>query len=212
MPKRLACILVSGWLLGWWATGCATKVEVPPRVDLERFGTLGIARFEVRSASAGAASGAVASREFVSYIHRGQPGTPVLEVRQVSAGDLQSPAAVRAFATEHGVDSVVIGSMDLAEVKPKVSVNQFLTEGSIEATLRGGMQVSILEGKSGATLWSSSTRANESVAHIGIDKNVVTGTTPNASIGDVETARDRLIRTLAYRVTSDFRARWVKQR
>ena len=212
MPKRLACILLSGMLLGWWATGCAKKVQVPPRVDLERFGTLGIARFEVRSATVGAATGAVAAREFVSYLHRGQPGTPLLEVRQVSSADLDTPAAVRAFAAEHGVDSVVVGSMELAEVKPKLSVNQFLTEGSLEATIRGGMQVSILEGKSGATLWSSSTRANKSVAHIGIDKSVVTGATPNASIGDVETTRDQLIRELAYRVTSDFRARWVKQR
>lgn len=188
------------------SVGCAKRVQVPPRIDLSGYGTLGIARFS------GPGAGDLALREFIAFVHRGQPGTPIVELRQLSSDSLRDPAALKKAAKQHGVDTMILGDLRLTEVKPKLSISNFLTKGSLEASIQGSLHASIVDGKSGATLWSSSTRASETVAHVGVEKNIVHGTLPTASVRDVETTRMQLVRRLADGVTRDFRPRIVKQR
>ena len=78
--------------------------------------------------------------------------------------------------------------------------------------MRRRRDASIIDGSSGATLWSSSSRGSEAVARVAVEDNAVFGRVPTASVDDVETARARLVRRLADWVTRDFRPRIVKQR
>ncbi len=194
------------------STGCTKKVRVPPRIDLSSYGTLGIARFDGPGVRPVHGAGDLAMREFIAYVHRGQPGTPIVEIHGVSSAALRQPAELKRVAKEHGVDAMILGELQLTEVKPKIHLGQFLREGSLEASIEGTLHVSIVGGKSAATLWSSSSRSSESVAHVGVERNPIAGTVPTAAVGDVDTSRARLVRRMSEWVTRDFRSRIVKQR
>lgn len=194
------------------STGCTKKVRVPPRIDLASYGTLGIARFDEPGVYRSDGSGDLAMREFIAYVHRGQPGTPIVEIHGVPSSALRHPAELKRAAKEHGVDAMILGELRLTEVKPKIHLGQFLREGSLEASIEGTLHVSIVGGQSGATLWSSSSRGSESVAHVGVERNPIAGTVPTAAVGNVDTSRARLVRRLSDWVTRDFRSRIVKQR
>ena len=210
MTRRLRpALLVLVLALGLASFGCAKKVQVPPRIDLGSFGTLGIARFETRDPGHHAeAAGDIAFDEFIAYVHAGQPGTPIVELHHVSAATLRDPAALRRLAEERGVDTVILGDLKLTEVKPKVNLGKMLTSGSVEASIQGALSASIIDTKSSATRWSNSVRLSRRVAHIGLDSAVK----PSASINDVDTTRARLVRDLTEVLTRDFRPRWVKKR
>ncbi len=190
---------------------CTKKVQVPPRMDLRGYGTLGIARFDVQHPG-NAEVGTLAASEFVNFIHRGQPGVPVVELRAVSSAALRDPAELKRVAKENGIDLIILGDVSLTEVKPKLTLGRALTEGSLEARMEGLLHASIVDGKSGASIWSGGWRASESVAHVGVERHITLGTVPTASVGDVDASRGRLVRRLAEGVTRDFRPRIVKQR
>ena len=204
---RPALVLVS--LLALAFAGCAKNVQVPPRVDLGGFGTLGIARFETRDPGRHSeAAGDIAFDEFIAYVHAGQPGTPIVELHNVSAAALQDPAVMRRIAKKRGIDTLILGNLRLTEVKPKVKLGKLLTEGSVEASIQGALSASIVDAKSGATRWSNTARLSRQVAHLGLKSAV----RPTASINDVDETRARLVRDLTEVLTRDFRPRWVKER
>lgn len=212
MTKHVVCAGALALFLVLASTGCTKKVRVPPRIDLSHYGTLGIASFDGPGMRPGLGADELAMREFVASVHRGQPGTPIVEIRGVSSTALRQPAELKRVAKEHGVDAMILGELHLTEVKPKLHLGQHLREGSLEASIEGTLHVSIVAGASAATLWSSSSQGSESVAHVGIERNPIAGTVPTAALGDVDTSRARLVRRLTHRVTRDFRSRIVKQR
>ena len=84
---RLALVLALLALAGW-PSACSHKpppqaVLEPARVDLSRFGTLGLVEFESGAVDG---FGAAVSREYFAALQAAQPGTPVLELGEPAKG------------------------------------------------------------------------------------------------------------------------------
>jgi len=204
LAVTLLCLFVAPAVL----TGCSKpKTLYPPRVDLARFGTLGMLEF---AAPAGDGLGVLASREFLASLQRGQPGTPVLELgdeRRVLASlprDTLDVEAVRAIGEKHHVDALVVGVLSAENLQPNVSFDSALRWATASAELEGGLDVRILDTQSGATVWSASTRARAQIARVDVDASGVSGMGANPP----DEARLRLVRRLVQRATWDFWPYW----
>lgn len=208
-PRRALALLV---VLAGLAAGCSHEpprqaVLDPPRVDLSRFGTLGLVEFQ---SGAFDGFGASVSREFLAALQAAQPGTPVLELGderhvlgEVGAHGFD-PDAVRAIGAKYHVDTLVVGALDAQRVSPNVSIDSAVRWLSASAVLEGSLHVRILEAKSGATLWSNLARSREEVARMNVSGAGVSGigATPP------DEARQRIAERLVQRCTDDFWAHW----
>jgi len=76
MRKSAAFALMLSLAMLW---GCShtVVVPVPPRVDLQSYGTLGIVEF---ASNSDPVVNARTTREFQSHIHAAQPGTRIVEL------------------------------------------------------------------------------------------------------------------------------------
>jgi hypothetical protein len=189
-------------------SGCANRPPapppelVPPSLDLAQYRTLGLVEFSGSGRSA--ALGPAATREFMAALHAAQPGTPVLEIGARGASD---PATVRALAKEQGVDVVVLGALTEHKTSPRVAVDAISGVASAAAKLSVSLDVRMLDGASGATLWSASSRREIELA--GVDLTLDGVSRINANPADE--ARRILVRDLIEDVTFDLRPRWVQR-
>jgi len=192
------------------AAGCSsTKVLIPPRVDLARYGTIGMIEFT--SMDDPHLAGEV-SREFLAAIQEAQPGTPVLELGK-QAGILHSirsddldPPTIRAIGEKYKVDAIVVGMLGAQEVKPKLAVGG-LDAISASAEMEGLLDARIFDTKSGATIWTRAARAKEQVARVDLSIEGIAGVGAN-SPGE---SKNRLVQSLVERATVDFWPHWEKQ-
>jgi len=204
-----------GWrlLLGaaLLAAGCSSsKILVPPRVDLARYGTIGMIEF---TSTGDAKLGGEASREFLAAIHAAQPGTPILELGHERGllgavnGKALDPETIRAIGEKYRVDAIVVGMLGAQEVKPKVSVGASLENLSASAEMEGLLDARIFDARSGATIWTAAARAKEQVARVDLSKGGLSSVGASAP----DDARSRLVQSLVERATMDFWPRWERQ-
>lgn len=199
-------------LAGALALGCSRpapreKVWFPPRVDLARWGTLGMIEF---AASDPPGLGPLASREFLAALQSAQPGTPVVELgderrvlaeRGVAALD---PDAIRAIGERHRVDALIVGRLESKPSAPSVAFDSGARWLSASAALAGTLDARILDTRTGATVWSSAARADEPLGRVDISSTGVSG----LGASPAQEASHRLVRSLVARATADFWGRW----
>lgn len=183
---------------------------VPPRLDLARYRTLGLLEFT--SSGSKQKLGPAATREFLAALHDAQPGTPVLELGSLkqalgSKSGATDPAALRALAERSHVDVIVVGELTEHKASPRVSLEPAYGVASASAKLSVSLDVRILDGASGATVWSSSSRREIDIA--GID--LTTAGISRIDANPAEEARRILVRDLIEDVTFDLRPRWVQR-
>lgn len=209
-PKALG--LFAGLVLfAITTTSCSSKrVMVPPRIDLQDYPVIALVQF---TSNADGNLASFASQKFVETLQSSQPGVRVLELgdsREVLAAvghtDLDYKS-VRAIGEEFGADAVIVGDLEVTDVKPSFDLSGMLTSGSVRADVEAGLAVRLFDGRSGATIWTSSCQDKESVAHIGLTSNG--GATFGAE--DPEAAYGKLVNGLVYAITDDFRVHYVKQ-
>lgn len=206
---RIAFLFLS---LGAALSGCSStpkreQVRVPPRMDLARLGTLGIVDF----ASPGDPGiGPRAAREFLAALQSAQPGTPVLELgdeRRLLA-ELGRPTldseALRALGEKYRIDALIVGALDSQRVSPKVAFDASAAYATATAELEGALDARILDTRTGATLWSSATRARAEIAGVEISDRGIS----SVGTSSPDDARQRLISRLVRKATSDFWAHW----
>ncbi len=190
--------------------GCASKVLLPPRIDLESYGSIGMIEFSV---DADPELQGYATQEFLQAMQMAQPGTRVLELGSEmrvleSVGHRQLDLnAIKAIGDKYGVDAVLTGSLSLTRVKPSLQISRSLTSVKVAADVRGTLGTRIVEARNGSTIWARSARAKQSVARASVTSHGPYG----LGVTDKENAHALLIRGLVYRVTDDFRSHWVKQ-
>ena len=132
--------------------GCSSTVlvPVPPRMELQSYGTLGIVEF---ASSAGPAIGARATREFQAHIHAAQPGTGILELGSREAvlaavGSRELDAqAVRKIGEKHGVSAIFLGDVIYSEPRTDVRVSDIdKLEGGVRTEVRGDISSRLMGG------------------------------------------------------------------
>jgi len=208
MTARLALLLAATLL-----AGCSRSVvvPVPPRVDLARYGTLGVVEF---SSNGGPAIDARATRDFQARIHGAQPGTPLLELGGREAlldavGAKQfDPEALRRIGAKYGVGAVFLGEVSYSDPKTSVKITDITKlEGDARTTVRGDMSGKLLETRSGASVWSSSSWATREIARLSVSTDRgISGSGQNAD------PREEMLSALLLHLTGDFRPGTARQR
>ena len=188
-----------------FTAGCSSKPSrpaeyVPPRLDLAQYRVLGIAELASPNSSK---LGAEATQELLAAIHDAQPGTPVLELGPQPKLD---PAAVRTLAAREKVDAIWVGEVTEAATKPRVSVDALFAAGAVSSERKAKLSVRLLDGETGATLWSA--WSERTIPVVTVDGSLRGGIS-RIDTRPADEARAILVRDLVNDVTVDLRPRWV---
>jgi len=184
------------------ATGCSKRVLVPPRLDLQPYPAVGLVTFTMENAKGDLHQ--LATDQFLAEVHNAQPGTPVVELGDYEAllqefgREKLDREALRTLAAEYGVATVFVGHMKASNVSPRASISGFPRVG---ATVSVQLTVRMLETEIGATLWTNTAKATESVGELGLSGGqiVFAAQDPKEAYGD-------LVRHLIANVTTDMYA------
>ena len=199
------------------ALACASHVSVPPpppvmvppQIDLKAQGVIGVIEFD----SAGKGNlGPLATRKFTEMARRDQGlvrivplGTESDVLRSIGR-DTLDPAALAKLGEERHVQTILLGSVKLANMKPNVRVATDLRAAGMTAQMRATLDVQMVEVATGATLWNASTSSNADVG----DVSVVGGQGLTFGHDDPERAYGALVDNLVEQATRPFRATWQR--
>jgi hypothetical protein len=183
------------------------EVVVPPAVDLRGFGKVGI--IELSSNTRGNLQ-QFATQKLIETIQSAQPGTRILELgneervlRSVESRELGFET-IQAIGKRYGVEALLVGHLNVTDVKPRFQLSTFLESMSARADVEAFLSARLLETESGATLWTNSAKTRETVAHV----HVIPHGPADFGASDPEDAYGRLVQVLVQDITEDFHARY----
>ena len=193
-----------------WGCSHSVVVPVPPRMELQSFGTLGIVEF---TSNSDPAINTQTTREFQAHIHSAQPGTRIVELGTreellAAVGGRQLDAvALRKIGEKYRVDAIFIGNIAYSEPKTDVRITDSTKlEGGVRVEIRGDISGKLVETRSGANVWSSSAWARRPMGNLSISaEQGVSGSMRRSD------PREEMVPTLVYHLTQDFRASSVRQ-
>ena len=186
------------------AAGCFHRN--PPRVNLEGFGAIGIVQF--RSEAKGNIA-EYATRIFIEVLVKSQPGARIKELgpedevlRDIRANRF-SPDALEARRRRFNVDAVILGTLDMSNIRPRVNLLSIISTLSVSAEVDAVLTARLLDTRDGTTLWTDSARDHKTVAQV----SVFRGGDIFFDARDPEKAYGSLIRALVAQTTRDFQWR-----
>jgi len=172
--------------------------RIAPVMDLGAQSTIGLVTFTAEGARGGLVR--LATERFQEQMLAAQPGIRILELGTVS-GPVDA-AAARRLGEQHHVKSIVVGHLQVSDLKPRVRLIGGL-RASTEVTL--ALSTKLLSTETGATVWARSSSVRETMHEVAI----VNGT----AVFDAQDAADaygEIVSALIERVTTDFRPTWVR--
>lgn len=193
--------------------GCSSTrtVQVPPRMDLREYGTVGLIDF-----TTGASSSELArqtNEHFLSEIQTAQPGVPVLElgpeylVLTRAGSNTLDLATIRAIGEQHQVDVLLFGVLDAKEVRPRISIGN-LESLNAKAEIEGTLTARMYDTHTGATIWTCAMADKRTLATVSVSEGGVSG----GGSSDAAGVRAELFESLVTRATRDFRPSWRRVR
>jgi hypothetical protein len=194
-------------------SGCShtVLVPVPPRMDLKSYGTLGIVEF---ASNSDPAINAHATRQFQEQIQGAQPGTRFValgsrEAVLAAVGSRQLDVdALKKIGGKYGVDAVFVGDIVYSDPKTDIKITDITKlDGSVRTEVRGDISSSLMETRTGASVWSSSAWARRQIGSLSVSAQQ--GVSGGMS---TENPRDEMLQTLVSYLTQDFRPTSVRQR
>jgi hypothetical protein len=195
-----------------WGCSSSVLVSVPPRMDLSRYGTLGIVEF---ASNAERGINALATRRFQEQVQSAQPGTPFIELGSretllAAVGAKQLDAdAVRKVGEKYRVNAIFVGDIVYSDPKTDVRVSGDLLrlEGDVRTEIRADMSAKLLETRTGASIWSSSSWARRQLG--GVSVSAERGVSGGVRSSD---PREEMVQSLVFHLTQDFRPSTARQR
>ena len=176
----------------------------PPRINLTRYGTIGLVQF--RSEAKGNIA-EYATRIFLEVLVQSQPGARIKdlgredEVLQDIGANRMSPEALEDLGRKYNVDAVFLGTLDVSNIRPRVDLVSIITSLSVSAEVDAVMTARLLDTQDGTALWTDSAGDSKTVAQVSVWRDG--GIFFDAR--DPERAYGSLIRSLVARMTRDFR-------
>ena len=204
-------LFVALLLIGIAVLNCpGNKVMVPPRIDLTEYEILGIIEFTTNKEGKLAE---LATRRFMDMAREDQGivrivdlGTEKEILRAVSLSRLDQ-ATYKEIGVKKGVETIIVGQLTVSDVRPDINITPGLGVMNFAADVDASLSVQMVEAATGATLWGSSSSATERVGSVtifGIKDFAFDADDPDKAYGN-------LIDELVWRVTPDFRVRWVRE-
>lgn len=185
-------------------------ILVPPQIDLKQREVIGVIEFK----SAGKTPlGPLATRKFTEMARRDQglvrivPLGPEGEVLHTAGAGRLDPATMAAVGKKNDVQTILVGTVTVDNVRPSVRVSTDLSAAGVTAQVRATLDVALIEAKTGASLWNATASATESLGHV----DVVGGRNVAFDAGDTEQIYAGLVDELVERTTRPFRATWERR-
>ena len=189
--------------------GCThtEKVQVPPRVELNTYRTIGVIEF---STNAEDTLKPYVTQNFIENIQSAQPGTRILELgnqdqllRSMGHSKLDMET-IQIIGRKYGVDALILGHLEVSEIKPKINLYTAAKTLNAKAYIEAALRTRILETNSGATFWTRATSARTHVAKLYVnDRGAL-----SFGVSDPREKYGKLVPHLVYTNTSDFRYRY----
>mgnify|MGYP001617255438 CR=1 FL=1 len=209
--RRVTKSLAVLTLLFLWGCSNTILVPVPPRMDLKKYGTIGLVHFTTNSDPA---LTTFATQQFQEHVQGAYPGTPILELGNREAvlaavGATQFDAdAIAKIGKKYGVTAVFLGDIVYSEPKTDIRLTDInKLEGGVRTEVRGDMSTKLMETQSGASVWSSSAWAKRQIGSVSLS----TKRGVSATVGDSNPRKD-MVPALILHLTQDFRPKLVRQR
>jgi len=185
--------------------GCASYLY-PPAFDLAPLRRVGLATFSPEKAEGPLAD--MATQHFMEEIFHWQRveivelGAWEEALRSVGA-DRTDQAALRAIGQRYGVAAVFIGRLRASDIKPSVDILTLARYLSVRATFNIFLTATLTATDTGGVLWTDSAERRGEAGRIGVGPGGIF----DFSLSDQEENYRRLIRSLVYDITRDFRPR-----
>ena len=193
-----------------WGCARTVLVPVPPRMELQSYGTLGIVEFSANSESAASVQ---ATRKFQEHIQAAQPGTPFLDLgkREALLAEIGSRQldveALRKIGAKYGVAAIFVGDIVYSEPKTDVKITDLAKlDAGVRTEIRGDISTRLIDARTGASVWSSSAWARRQMGHLNVSaEHGVSGAVNKSN------PREEMVPALVYQLTHDFRPTSVRQ-
>jgi hypothetical protein len=188
---------------------CSSKyAQVPPRLDLQRYGRVALVTFAAADEHRG--MGALATQRFAEELLAAQPGIELLELTATDSLLKAHPAGTdpvvlaQALGEARDIPAVFVGDLTVSGVKPRARLD--VSDVSLRASVSAKLSVRLLSTRAGGTLWRSSAGASGNVGRVDL-----AGGLPSVAVRNTEEAYGEVVGTLVQSVTADLRPTWVKQ-
>jgi hypothetical protein len=207
MNKRIRIVIAALILI--FTAQCAAKMAVPPAINLMDFEVVGLVDFDCNEQGE---LDDLATQRFLEYIMADQLGVRILELgaqdallRSVGHDDI-TPEAIRAIGERHHTKTLLIGTLTVDDVKPKVNLSTILSSLSVRAEVQATLSARMVDCESGATMWTESARGKETVGSVSAfsDGSIF------FDAEDPEESYGHLVDSLVDWITTDFRVTWQR--
>lgn len=190
-------------------SACASKyAQVPPRLDLQRYGRIALVAFVADQESQAMSS--LATQRFAEALLASQPGVEILELTSSDSVLRTLPPGTdpvvlaQALGQAKDIPAVFVGDLKVSGVRPRARLG--ISDLNLRASVSAELRVRLLSTRAGGTLWRSSSAASGTVGRVAL-----AGGLPSVAIRDTEEAYGEVVRSLVTDVTADLRPTWVKQ-
>ena len=193
-----------------WGCSSTVLVSVPPRMDLQNYGTLGIVEF---GSNSDGAINARATRQFQEQIQAAQPGTRFIDLGNREAvlaavgGRQLDVDALRKIGEKYGVAAIFLGDIVYSEPQTDVKISDLTKlEGGMRTEIKGDISSRLVEARTGASVWSNSAWARRQIGRLSVSaEQGVSGGMSKSN------PREEMVSALVYQLTHDFRPSSVRQ-
>ncbi len=195
--------LMSLMLLALIISDCCKRITVPPAIDLEQYGAIGLVEF---TANAKGNIAEFTTQKFMQKLTEDQKGIPIIELGTQSdvltaiGQTYFGPDAIKAIRDRFNVATVITGELDVSDVRPHVSIGVIFPLVSVSADVEANLTCRMQETVNGATIWLSASHAEREVGNVTIFSGFF-----SFDAEDPEEAYGKLVEPLVRETTKDFR-------
>ncbi len=193
---------------------CSKTISVyhPPRLDLARYGRIGMITF---TDNAQPSVGDYATEQFRNQIHSAQVGIPIVDLgteaavlSRVGSNRLDSDAVMK-IGQAYNVSAVFSGSIVYSDVETNVDLMDITQlRAGVDTVLHATMAVKLFETGGGASVWSDSASWQRKLGELKVNANT------GFSLGTdgYDDAYRKLVPDMVYDVTGDMRGYYSRER
>lgn len=199
-----------GCIIALLVLGCGPKIMFPPEIDLRDHESVGLIDF---ASEAEGKLGKFVTQKFMEEISYSQKGVRIIElgsmdsVLQSIRKNEMNPEATQAIGKKYKLKSLIIGNLEVSDIKPKLSLSSLVSHMSVKAEVEASIAVKLLETEQGATLWTASARDKKDVAHV----SIFSGGAVHFDADNPEEAYGDLAESLIEEVTRDLKVSYRRR-
>lgn len=208
---RAVNVVPASLVAGIIAFACShtVVVEIPPKIDLQPYRTVGIVEFTSNSRGN---LGRIATQKFMGCIQNAQPQVRFLELgpedrllEKIGRNSLDIEA-LRVIGENYGVSSIFTGHFEISNPAPQISIGTDLSAIRASAVVNISMVSKHWETTSGATIWTNSRQRQWKVAGFQSNARDISFNMNNSDDQYV-----RYLEELAFAVTDSFRPHYERR-